>query len=204
MPKPKIAVYNEKGRVGKTPLAMEIVLRHGYNYATNQNRPRADIQKIVPREEFLQVAPNKPFPELDDDFQVVFDLAGELVGYEESILSALTQVDKIIVPVVNESDAITGTAYAIAELKTVSDITADFVFVANMLKTDSEAGEIKAGLSGLLGEDVQVVPIRYSKAFNHQMANGLSIAQLIERGGLYRYSFSRVCRDLDNLMSFLD
>jgi len=98
----KIAVYNEKGRVGKTPLALEIALRLGSNYATNQNRPRDDIQAIIPEGEFLQVAPNDEFPELDADFPVVFDLAGELVGYENSIVSALRQADVIVVPVVNE------------------------------------------------------------------------------------------------------
>lgn len=203
MSKTKIAVYNEKGRVGKTPLSLEIALRLGYNYATNQNRPRKDIENIIPDGEFLQVGPNEAFPLLDDDFPVVFDLAGELVGYERSIVSALEQVDLIIVPVVNEADAIMGTAYAITEIKTLDTITAEFVVVANMLKKPSEAEEIAALLIPLIGEEIPIIPIRYSKAFDRILSEGKSIRDLVEQGGLYAWSFRNVAAEIDKLMSYI-
>lgn len=200
----KIAVYNEKGRVGKTPLSLEIALRLGCNYATNQNRPRKDIEDIIPEGEFLQVGPSEAFPVLDDDFPVVFDLAGELVGYERSIVSALEQVDLIVVPMVNEPDAIMGTAYAITEIKTLKTITANFVVVANMLKKPEEAEEVKAQLLPLIGEDIPVVPIRYSKAFDRILSEGASIQSLVERGGLYAWSFRNVAREVEQLMTFIN
>lgn len=197
----KIAIYNEKGRVGKTPLSLEIALRLGYNYATNQNRPREDIKAIIPKGEFLQVGPSEAFPTLDTDFPVVFDLAGELVGYEKSIVSALEQVDLIIVPVVNEPDAIMGTAYAITEIRTLETITAKFIIVANMLKKPEEVEVVKAQLLPLIGIDIQVVPIRYSRAFDRLLAEGMSIQALVEKGGLYAWSFRNVAREVDHLMS---
>lgn len=199
----KIAIYNEKGRVGKTPLSLEIALRLGYNYATNQNRPREDIKAIIPTGEFLQVGPSEAFPKLDDDFPVVFDLAGELVGYEKSIVSALEQVDLIIVPVVNEPDAIMGTAYAITEIMTLDTITAKFVVVANMLKKPEEAEDVKAQLLPLIGVDIPVVPIRYSRAFDRILAEGMSIQDIVEKGGLYAWSFRNVAREVDHLMSYI-
>jgi MinD-like ATPase involved in chromosome partitioning or flagellar assembly len=200
----KIAIYNEKGRVGKTPLSLEIALRLGYNYATNQNRPREDIKAIIPTGEFLQVGPSEAFPKLDDDFPVVFDLAGELVGYEKSIVSALEQVDLIIVPVVNEPDAIMGTAYAITEIMTLDTITAKFVVVANMLKKSEEVEEVKAKLLPLIGIDVPVIPIRYSRAFDRIITEGISIKSLVENGGLYAWSFRNVAREIDHLMSYIN
>lgn len=199
----KIAIYNEKGRVGKTPLSLEIALRLGYNYATNQNRPREDIKAIIPTGEFLQVGPSEAFPKLDDDFPVVFDLAGELVGYEKSIVSALEQVDLIIVPVVNEPDAIMGTAYAITEIMTLDTITAKFVVVANMLKKPEEVEDVKAQLLPLIGVDIPVVPIRYSRAFDRILAEGMSIQDIVEKGGLYAWSFRNVAREVDHLMSYI-
>ena len=203
MTKTKIAVYNEKGRVGKTPLSLEIALRMVYNYATNQNRPRKDIEDIIPDGEFLQVGPNEAFPRLDDDFLVVFDLACELVGYERSIVSALEQVDLIIVPVVNEADAIMGTAYAITEIKTLDTITADFVVVANMLKKSVEAEEVAAQLIPLIGEEIPIIPIRYSKAFDRILSEGRPIRDLVGRGGLYAWSFRNVAAEIDTLMSYI-
>ncbi len=203
MPIKKIAVYNEKGRVGKTPLSLEIALRLGCNYATNQNRPRKDIEAIIPEGEFLQVGPGEAFPTLDDDFPVVFDLAGELVGYERSIVSALEQVDLIIVPVVNEPDAIMGTAYAITEIKTLKTITADFVIVANMLKKPEEAEEIAAQLLPMINNDIPVIPIRYSRAFDRILSEGTSVRSVVERGGLYAWSFRNVAREIEHLMSYI-
>lgn len=200
----KIAVYNEKGRVGKTPLSLEIALRLGYNYATNQNRPRKDIEAIIPEGEFLQVAPNEAFPKLDDDFPVVFDLAGELVGYEKSIVSALEQVDLIIVPVVNEPDAIMGTAYAIAEIRTLDTITAKFVVVANMLRKPEELDEVREQLLPLIDAEIPVVPIRYSKAFDRILAEGEPVQSLVERGGLFAWNFRNVAKEIEHLMSFIN
>jgi len=200
----KIAVYNEKGRVGKTPLSLEIALRLGYNYATNQNRPRKDIEDIIPDGEFLQVGSNEAFPQLDKDFPVVFDLAGELVGYERSIVSALEQVDLIIVPVVNEADAIMGTAYAITEIKTLDTITADFVVVANMLKKPAEAEDVAAQLIPLIGEDIPILPIRYSKAFDRILSEGKPIRDLVGQGGLYGWSFRNVAAEIDALMTYIN
>ena len=203
MPKTKIAVYNEKGRVGKTPLALEVALRFGYNYATNQNRPRKDIEAIIPEGEFLQVGPGEAFPALDADFPVVFDLAGELVGYERSIISALEQAELIIVPVVNEPDALMGTAYAITELKTLDTITAPFVVVATMLKKPEEAEEVEAQLWPMLGHEVAIVPIRYSKAFDRILSEGVPVQRLVAQGGLWGWSFRNVARELEVLMSFI-
>jgi hypothetical protein len=178
-------------------------LRFGYNYATNQNRPRKDIEAIIPEGEFLQVGPSEAFPLLDDDFPVVFDLAGELVGYERSIISALEQVELIIVPVVNEPDALMGTAYAITELKTLDTITAPFVVVANMLKKPEDAEEIKEQLWPMLGYEVPIVPIRYSKAFDRILSEGVPVQRLVEQGGLWGWSFRNVAKELEVLMSFI-
>ena len=194
-----------KAAWGKPPLALEIVLRLGYNYATNQNRPRTDIQAVVPEGEFLQVGPRESFPQLDADFPVVFDLAGELVGYEASIISALDQAHKIVVPVVNEPDALIGTAYAIAELKSRKSITADFILVANMLRDHKrDLAEITTALRAQLGDKIPIVPVRYSKAFEYQLPEQCSVSELVKRGGLYRWNFGNVNRELDHLMSYLD
>ena len=200
----KIAVYNEKGRVGKTPISLELVLRLGSNYATNQNRPRKDIQAIVPDDEFLQVLPHQKFPKLDADFPVVFDLAGELVGYENSIVSALEQADLIIVPVVNEPDAIIATAYAITELRSLDSITAKFLVIANMLRKPEELEEIRSKILPLLGEDIPILPLRYSRAFDRVMGQGTSVEAMIAKGGLPAWNFKNVGKEFNEIMSYIE
>ena len=113
------------------------------------------------------------------------------------------QVDLIIVPVVNEADAIMGTAYAITEIKTLDTITADFVVVANMLKKPAEVEEVAAQLIPLIGEEIPILPIRYSKAFDRILSEGKSIRDLVGQGGLYAWSFRNVASEIDELMSYI-
>ena len=201
----KIAIYNEKGRVGKTPIALELALQRGLNYATNQNRPRHDIAEIIPEDEFLQVAPNEEFPELDNDMLVVFDLAGELVGYESSILSALRQADIILMPVVNEPDAIEGTAYAIREIESVESITAPIVVIANLLKSDNDFLEIRDRLFGRLGVGKYTIfPLQFSKAFDRIFESKKSIAELMKGNPLRAHSFRKVHQQFKAITNHID
>ena len=199
----KIAFYSEKGRVGKTPQALEFALRYDYNFATNQNRHREDIQSILSEERFLHIEPNEEFPILKKDFNIVFDLAGELVGYENSIVSALEQAEVIVIPVVNELDALESTALAIAELSSLATITKNIVIVANMIRKPKDLSRIQEVLKGKIDKNIPIVPVRYSMAFEHQVSEKCSIEKLITQGGLYKHNFKGVCADLDNLFSYL-
>jgi len=96
-----------------------------------------------------------------------------------------------------------GTAYAITEIKTLSSITAPFVVVANMLKKPEEAEQIRDQLWPMLGFEVPIVPIRYSKAFDRILSEGQSVQRLVEQGGLWSWSFRNVAKELDVLMSFI-
>ena len=205
----KTAVYIEKGTLGKTHFSLEIALSKGFIYATNQNRPRKDIIKILPngKEQFLQVAPDAAFPTLPDDTPIVFDLAGELVGYEESILSALRQVDLIIVPFIVTNDAIEAAAYTVTEISQEDDITADVLFVANMLEGDTEkqCQHAQERLSERIGYQVNVIPMRRSKAFEYILRDGIAVSDMIEGGGLMASTFKRsgLAEQLQHLLSYI-
>lgn len=200
----KIAVYNEKGRVGKTYFACEIALRMQYNYATNQNRPRKHIEDMLPEGQFLQVGSSEEFPQLDDDFDVVFDLAGELVGYENSIVSALSQADVILVPVINDEDTPEATAYAIKELSTVDSITGQIVLLATDLNTKTDLDELAERMQPLLDKEYPVYPIHRTKAFAWMMREGKSISQIVKERVFLRYPFRTITRELDELFEYLN
>ncbi len=207
----KIVVFNEKGRVGKTPFSTELALRLGYAYATNENRPRKDIKNIIPDENFLQIDPVKKFPKLPDDFVVVFDLAGALLGFEKSILSALTQADLIIIPVINESDTISATAYTIAEIKDDPEIKAEILIIANMItshkKGDYTKGKdflnIKKELTKKVGNSLTILPLKFSKGFEHIFQHKLSIEDMVKGGGLARANFGSVSQQIDQIINFI-
>ena len=198
----KIAIYNEKGRIGKTYFACEVALRWGYNYATNQNRPRKKIEKILPDGQFLQVEPNGEFPVLPDDMEVVFDLAGELVGYESSIVSALEQADVILVPIINDSDTPEATAYALSELEQESDVTNNIVLIATDLgKGDIE--ELTDRMKPLLTREYPVFPVQHTRLFDRMMDTGKSVETLMDNNPFLRWPCRKVTSQLDNIFIYL-
>lgn len=196
----KVSIYNEKGKLGKSHFAVEIALRLGFCYATNQNRPREDIQAIIPEDEFLQVAPHAEFPALSDGIEVVFDLAGELIGYQESIVSALKQSDTILIPVMNEPDAISATKHAITELETLN-LDAEIILLATDLRTGDHE-EILEALKSAEGI-YKIFPVRHTNLFNRMVREGKSVDEMAKTTKLSAWSHRYIIEDLDNLFKYL-
>ena len=196
----KVSIYNEKGKLGKSLFAVEIALRLGFCYATNQNRPRKDIQSIILEDEFLQVAPHAEFPILSDGIEVVFDLAGELIGYQKSIVSALKQSDTILIPVMNEPDAISATKYAITELESLN-LDAEIILLATDLRTGDHE-EILENLQ--LAESVyKIFPVRHTNLFNRMIREGKSVDEMAKMTKLSAWSHRYIIDDLDSLFLYL-
>ena len=113
---------------GKKPIATNIVLEREYALATNE--PYHILDTIIPRERLLTVLANRPFPKIPDDIDIVFDLAGSISEDAQSVTSALTQIDVVIVPIYNELKCITAGLHTILE---VQNFNQNIVVVATKL-----------------------------------------------------------------------
>ena len=207
----KIAIFNGgKGRQGKTPLGVELALRLGFGFATNEERDRADVRALFSKEYFKQIEPDGLFPRISEKFKVLFDLAGSIRGFENSILSALAQSQIVVIPVVNESDSISGTAQSIVELR-AANINVPIVVIANMLcshhngdyRLGKDFRKIKRGLTKKVGEDLIILPLKYSKGFEHLFKQKKSIETLVQEGGLNRHHYRLLSKQIDDIIDFL-
>jgi hypothetical protein len=63
----------------------------------------------------ISVDLNEPFPEIPDNIDIVFDLAGSISNDAKSINSALRQSDIVLVPIYNEIKSIKAGLSTIAE-----------------------------------------------------------------------------------------
>ena len=203
-----ITAYFNGGRayVGKTMLGLEQTLSRGYHYATNQNYPRDDIVKILPlgTSQMVQVRPQDAFPIYAPRTNIVFDLAGELNGYQGSILSALRQAEVIVIPFLGDAETIERTALAVAEINDDPEITGRQLFVLNMIEgdTDIALGAATEPLTARLGYQPTILPMRRSTAFRYILKDGTSVSDLLKRGGLLASTFKRsgLANNIDNLM----
>ena len=110
----KITVYSTKWSAGKTPIATNIALDREYAIGTNE--PYHIFDSFIPDNQLLSVDLSDPFPEIPDDIDIVFDLAGSISKSSLSITSAIKQSDVVLIPIYNEIKSITAWLNTIAEV----------------------------------------------------------------------------------------
>jgi len=206
----KIVVYSGKGGDGKTPIATNIVLDRNYGIGTNEHFHIFD--GFIPDDNLLALKANEPFPEIPDDIDIVFDLAGSITENSPSIVSALSQADIVIVPISNEVKALVAGIGTIREIQRFTD---NILVVATKLekgrkeifsddwKQSAEYLNVKSQVEQHLGS-IPVLPLRMSKVFNAIFEQEKSIKQLMEADPLARHNYRQVCDQFDEIYNFID
>lgn len=207
----KITVYCLKGSAGKTPIATNIVLNHGYALGTNE--PYNMLDQILDEESLISLKPQEAFPDFPDDINIVFDLAGVLTeDSQNSILSAVQQSDVVLVPIYNELKCLNAGVNTIKELREHTD---NIVVVATKLQ--KQKGEffkdwresrdfknISDVLAGTVGEGLPIFPLKFSKVFDTIFEQELSIAQLRASNPLSAFTYREVAEQFEELFTYLE
>ncbi len=206
----KIVVYSGKGGDGKTPIATNIALDRNYGIGTNEHFHIFD--GFIPDDNLLALKANEPFPEIPDDIDIVFDLAGSITENSVSIVSALRQADIVIVPISNEVKALVA---GIGTIREIQRFTNNILVVATKLEkgrkeiftddwTQSEEFQnVKNQVETHLGQ-LPVLPLRFSKVFNAIFENEKSIKQLMDSDPLARHNYRQVCDQFEEIYKFID
>lgn len=207
----KITVYSTKGSAWKTPISMNMVYDRGYSIGTNE--PYHIFDQLLPDSQFLALDLNDAFPEIPDDIDIVFDLAGSLSSSALSISSAIKQSDVVIVPIYNEIKAINAGLNTIAE---VLQINKNVIVVATKLQKkkrsdvfadwwDSEdARNIKEAVHRKIGDHIPVLPLKFSAAFDLIFEQEKSLQQLTQTSWLAKYQFQEVGDQFQKIYNLID
>ena len=206
----KITIYCLKGSAGKTPIAVNIALEHGYALGTNE--PYNILDMVIPEERLLSIEPQEEFPELPDDIDIVFDLAGMLSREaHKSIVTAVGQSDVVLVPVYNEMKCINA---AISTIKELQPLTDKIVVVATKLQRgrhetfkswteSSDFKNIQAVVHEYTSDKIPVLPLKFSKVFDTIFEKEKSIGQLRSESALFNYTYREVGDQFDSLFDYL-
>ncbi len=207
----KITVYCLKGSAGKTPIAVNIALDKEYALGTNE--PYNLLDSILPEERLISIDPHEPFPQLPDNIDIVFDLAGMLSrDANESILSAVKQSDVVLVPIYNELKCINAGIHTIRELR---DHSKNIVVVATKLqkqkgeyfsdwRESKDFQNIAHIISETIDNDIPILPLKFSKVFDIIFEKELSINQLRSSDPLAGYTYRDVGAQFDDLLLYLE
>lgn len=206
----KITIYSSKGSAGKTPLATNIALDKGYIVCTNE--PYHILDNIMPEEQVISVGQDEQFPDIPEDYNAVFDLAGSVPADSAIVESAVRQSDLVIVPIYNEIKSLNS---GINTILIIARITKNILVVGTKLQkkqgeifTDwedsKELSEIKRMVAEYIDFEVPVLPLKYSRVFDAIFEKGKSIRQIMKSDPLAAYTYKGVARQFDEIYAFID
>lgn len=206
----RIVIYNAKGGVGKSPISANIVLDKEWALGTNELYHVYD--SFIPDNRFISVAMGEEFPEIPDEIDIVFDLAGSISEQGKSIVSAIKQADLVIVPINNEVKALVAGIHTILE---VSKFTKSILVVATKLEKkrqdafDDWTGSIdfknvQQTVAAKIDFSVPVLPLRTSTAFDRIFEDERSIHQMMERDRLLALSYREVAQQFDAIYNHIE
>lgn len=204
----KIAVYSSKGSAGKTPISTNIALDKEFCIGTNEAFHIYD--SLIEDNQLIALDTEEPFPQelVDMDIDIVFDLAGSISKLAVSITSALSMSDIVLVPIYNEYKSL------VAGLNTLHQIMAynrNVVVIATKLQKgkketfngdwsqSSDFKNIEAAVKEKFGDQLPVLPLKYSKVFDNIFEEQKSIQQMMDGSGLAQYNYREVAAQFDDI-----
>ncbi len=206
----KITVYSAKGSAGKTPIATNIAIDKGFALGTNEIYHVFD--SFFPEEKLLPVEPHENFPEIPDNIDIVFDLAGSISKQSPSISSAISQSDVVIVPIYNEIKSLNAGIHTILE---VSNFTKNIIVIATKLQRQKndvfsnwnesiEFKNIEKMVNANVDFKIPIFPLKFSKVFDLIFEKEKSINQIMEEDALSKYTYREVAKQFDNIYLFIE
>ena len=210
----RITIYSAKGSAGKTPIATNIALDREYAIGTNE--AFHVFGSFIPDQRLLALDLTESFPDIPDDIDIVFDLAGAISSQSHSITSAVRQSDLVIVPIFNEVKSLHSGVGTLRQIAKVDGFKGECLVVATkLLKGRKETfganeWEKSAALLNIsafveqAGFNFPVLPLKFSNAFDAIFEREQSIAQICASDPLANYNFRDVLRQFEAIYHHID
>lgn len=198
----KITVFNSKGGVGKTALALNLALTYNYNILSNDRM--SVVSDVISERKFLLLDQQTSFGlarkalSLTKNFRLIFDLGGFM---DSRILSFFEMCDTILIPLLTHKENLKGHLDLIEEVINKS-LSAETILIINQSR-----GNNHIPVSNLLNYHFPLLKtfhISYSAVFRHMIEQKKSIKKIAEESPFHRRFFEPVARQFETLNNYIN
>lgn len=192
---PRLMIYNPKGGVGKTALALNFALTFGYGIITNDRL--SIVGQVLPDARCMILQKDQRLPKVPDDWPVIFDFG----GYPDNrAIKALKLSLFIIIPVLPHKENIQTSLDFIQEIKTYKE-DKNIMVVVNQTAGD-QYEEIREAIK-LFHHKIPVLNLKKSAVFAWLTEQKKSIAELAGANKLQARHFQPVSAQFNEITACL-
>ncbi len=192
----RLMVFNAKGGVGKTAIALNLALTHGYGLITNDRLSVVD--QVLPDDQYLILNRNKALPKLDDDWPIVFDFGGYP---DKRAIEALKIVDFVLIPVLPDRENIQVHLNFIKEMHQCIEEKRIIVIVNRT--SGFEYQTARAAIHNFF-HWLAIFNIKKSAVFARMIEEKKSVAELALKSPLHARHFRPVAEQFEKITRYME
>jgi MinD-like ATPase involved in chromosome partitioning or flagellar assembly len=210
-------VWSINGDVGKTSISLN--LYHMLDIPIITNEIYTTLTKVIQNEDDLSILKeNQSVPQIPQDYSIIFDFAGGIQKDQKRIISAIQQVDYVIVPTYTEEETLKYRNTARESLKELYQVKETLglhfktILVINKytnLKEFEIEKEYFENLKNLKNKDEKIhfdhiLKLKKSKALCQIYTHNKSIKDLKKSSPLLGFSYKQVDNDFDEILKIIN
>ena len=192
---PRVFIFNTKGGVGKTAIALNFAIAWGYGIVTNDQFTIIDT--VLEDQPYLVLEKEEKLPTIPLDVPLIYDFGGFI---DPRAIMITKNAWPLIIPILPYAENIQTTFDFIEELKWFHSSQKILVIVNQT--TDREFNDIQAVFNAHC-KNVKLFPLTKSKAMSWIVRDKKSIADLVSVGGLQAYNFQKINQQFNNIFKYL-
>ena len=210
----RVLIWSINGDVGKTSISLNLYHMLGVPIITNEIY--TTLTKVIQHEGDLMILKeNQPVPEIPQNYSIIFDFAGGIQKDQKRIISAIKQVDYIIVPTYTEEETLKYRNTAKESLKELHEVKEALglkfktILVINKYTNIKEFEAEKEYFENLKKDNTDIhfdyiAKLKKSKALCHIYTHNQSIKDLKKSSPLLGFSYNQVEKDFDEILNIIN